>query len=74
MDCTVHRIDRYVMLGGHFDAWSDGAFDPAGATAILIEIAKRLSSLVASNGTLQSSGVHVLYIDSTLVHYQFNVL
>ena len=40
------------MFGAHFDAWSDGAYDPAGATSIILEIAKTLSSIIASNGML----------------------
>ncbi|KAK1287931.1 putative glutamate carboxypeptidase 2 [Acorus calamus] len=40
--------DRYVILGNHRDAWTYGAVDPNSGTAVLLEIAKRLSVLMQS--------------------------
>ena len=33
-------VDRYVIVGCHYDAWSYGAVDPNSGTAVLMEVAK----------------------------------
>jgi N-acetylated-alpha-linked acidic dipeptidase len=37
--------DRYVMIGAHFDSFSDGAYDSAAGSAALLAITKALHDL-----------------------------
>ncbi|MQL95092.1 hypothetical protein Taro_027755 [Colocasia esculenta] len=39
--------DRYVLLGNHRDAWTYGAIDPNSGTATLLEVARRLGTLLS---------------------------
>ncbi|CAH1796377.1 unnamed protein product [Owenia fusiformis] len=38
--------DRYVMVGGHHDAWVSGAFDNTQGTALLLELARVFGKLL----------------------------
>ncbi|CAK8684045.1 unnamed protein product [Clavelina lepadiformis] len=40
--------DRYVLLGNHRDAWTFGGADPSSGTAVVLEVARAISSVVKS--------------------------
>jgi N-acetylated-alpha-linked acidic dipeptidase len=42
--------DRYVIVGGHRDAWGYGAVDPATATAAVVMLAKSFASVAKKTG------------------------
>ncbi|GER44813.1 transferrin receptor protein [Striga asiatica] len=42
----LEEPDRVVFLGNHRDAWTYGAVDPNSGTAVLLDIARRLSLLM----------------------------
>ncbi|XP_053552249.1 transferrin receptor protein 1-like [Bombina bombina] len=42
--------DRYVVVGAQRDAWGPGAVKSAVGTSILLELARALSRMVASDG------------------------
>ncbi|CAA0822581.1 Probable glutamate carboxypeptidase 2 [Striga hermonthica] len=44
----LEEPDRVVLLGNHRDAWTYGAVDPNSGTAVLLDIARRLSLLMRS--------------------------
>eukprot|EP00899_Mesostigma_viride_P029609 jgi/Mesvir1/9833/Mv14236-RA.1 len=39
--------DRYVLVGNHRDAWTFGAVDPNSGTAVMMEMARALGSMMA---------------------------
>lgn len=41
----ILKLDRYVLLGNHRDAWTFGALDPSSGTASMIEIARVFGKL-----------------------------
>lgn len=38
-------LDRYVIVGGHRDAWIFGAVDPSSGTSVIMETARLLGEL-----------------------------
>ena len=42
---SILKLDRYVLLGNHRDAWTFGALDPSSGTASMIEIARVFGKL-----------------------------
>jgi len=40
--------DRYVLLGNHRDAWTFGGEDPSSGTAVVLEVARAMGSVVKS--------------------------
>jgi len=39
------KIDEYVVVGGHYDSWFDGAIDNLGSQASLLEMARHFASV-----------------------------
>lgn len=33
-------LDRYVIVGNHYDAWTYGGIDPSSATSVLLELVR----------------------------------
>ena len=46
-------LDRYVIVGAHFDSWPDGALDPGGATCVLLELARTFNELYNQSSTFE---------------------
>ena len=44
--CSVVLLDRYVIVGCHYDAWFNGGVNPNTGTAVMIEVAKALGEMV----------------------------
>jgi Zn-dependent M28 family amino/carboxypeptidase len=42
-------LDRYVLIGAHFDAWNLGALDDGSGTAINHELVRVFGSLMRSS-------------------------
>ncbi len=42
------KVDEYIVIGGHYDTWFNGALDNLGSQASMIEMAKYLSSIPQS--------------------------
>jgi len=43
---TVVLLDRYVIVGCHYDAWFNGGVNPNTGTAVMMEVAKALGEMV----------------------------
>ena len=57
--------DRYVLMGNHRDAWSLGAVEPTGGTAIMMEVSRILASLT-KEGLFRSFHLHQIANDDQL--------
>ena len=53
-------LDRLVILGNHRDAWTFGGADPNSGTAILMEIARVLSTM-RENGINYNNTVDIVH-------------
>ena len=38
-------VDRYVLIGNHYDAWVFGAVDPSSGTASMLELSRVVGKL-----------------------------
>lgn len=45
-------VDRYVIVGCHYDSWSYGAMGPSSGTAVLFELMTTFNHLVTYTGNL----------------------
>ena len=48
--CFAMLVDRYVLIGNHYDAWVFGAVDPSSGTASMLELSRVVGKL-AKEGT-----------------------
>lgn len=52
-----NTVDRYVIVGAHFDSWPDGALDPGGATCVLLQLARTFNELYTQTSTSTTNTV-----------------
>ncbi len=68
--CACVCIDRYVILGGHRDAWVFGGIDPMSGAAVVHETVRSAGRLLSKGTSLQVfGGVEMIsvYVHSYLI-------
>jgi len=61
-------LDRYIIVGCHYDAWSYGGVDPNTGIAVLIEVASALTKLAAKGFPLLSCFLSNIFCCRTLAY------
>ena len=58
----VEEPDSWVMFGNHVDAWTYGAIDPNSGTAVSLEMARVLMSVVNSTSWRPRRFIFIFHI------------
>ena len=65
-------VDRYVIIGCHYDAWTYGEVEPGTGTVVLMEVVKSFSALLSSGFVIKLTDSYYLLFMRITYNLQYN--